>query len=150
MREKILGNPRIFFVFILYCTKRRSLQITPQLKVEIEDGPEALKSLVMNICRIYLGTNAPNCNCKKGVLSCRLRGECLSKSIIYRAEVTSKTGSENSEESAEYIGLSHQTLLKRDTHCTTIFLHSGLKKQKLSTSLSKHFWEIKTKMLHLK
>jgi len=103
MREKILANPRIFFVFILYCTKRRSSQITPQLKVEIEDGPEALKSLVMNICRIYLGTNAPNCNCKKGVLSCPLRGECLSKSIIYRAEVTSKTGSENSEESASHI-----------------------------------------------
>ena len=29
------------FVFVLYCTKRRSLQIKPQLKVEIEDGREA-------------------------------------------------------------------------------------------------------------
>ena len=39
MREKILGN---FFVFVLYCTKRRCSVLTdPQLKVEIEDGREA-------------------------------------------------------------------------------------------------------------
>ena len=45
MREKILGNPQTFlFVFVLYCTKRRfSLQIKPQLKVEIEGGREAPK-----------------------------------------------------------------------------------------------------------
>ena len=42
-----------------------------------------------------LRTNAPNCNCRKGVQSCPLRGECLSKSIIYRAEVISKTGPGN-------------------------------------------------------
>ena len=33
MREKILLNPRTFF---LYCSKRRCSQIEPQLKVEIE------------------------------------------------------------------------------------------------------------------
>ena len=37
MRKKILQNPQTFFVFVLYCTK-----IKPQLKVEIEDGREAL------------------------------------------------------------------------------------------------------------
>ena len=42
MREKKLWNPQTFFVFVLYCTKRRSSQIKPQLKVEIGDGREAL------------------------------------------------------------------------------------------------------------
>ena len=37
MREKILLNPRTFFVFVLYCTKSRCSQIEPQLKVKIED-----------------------------------------------------------------------------------------------------------------
>ena len=41
MREKILWNPQIFKKNFL-CTKRRSSQIKPQLKVEIEDGREAL------------------------------------------------------------------------------------------------------------
>ena len=40
MREKILWNPQTFFVFVLYCTKRRCSQIKPQLKVQIEDGRE--------------------------------------------------------------------------------------------------------------
>ena len=30
-----------FFVFVLYCTKRRRSEIKPELKVEIEDGREA-------------------------------------------------------------------------------------------------------------
>ena len=34
-------NPQTFFVFVLYCTKIKP-QIKPQLKVEIEDGREAL------------------------------------------------------------------------------------------------------------
>ena len=32
---------RTFFVFVLYCTKRKSSQIEPQLKVEMEDRHEA-------------------------------------------------------------------------------------------------------------
>jgi len=32
---------KTFFVIVLYCTKRRCLQIEPQLKVEIEDEREA-------------------------------------------------------------------------------------------------------------
>ena len=36
--QKILWNPQTFFVFDLYCTKRRCSEIKPQLKVEIEDG----------------------------------------------------------------------------------------------------------------
>jgi len=41
MCEKILLNMRTFFVFVLYCTKRKSSQIEPQLKVEMEDRHEA-------------------------------------------------------------------------------------------------------------
>ena len=35
--KKILWNPQTFFVFVLYCSKRRCSQIKPQLKFEIED-----------------------------------------------------------------------------------------------------------------
>ena len=40
--SEILWNPQTFFVFVLYCTKRRCSQIKPQLKIEIEDGREVL------------------------------------------------------------------------------------------------------------
>ena len=39
--KKILWNAQNFFVFVLYCTKRRCLQIKPQLKVEIENEQSA-------------------------------------------------------------------------------------------------------------
>jgi len=39
--EKIFENPRTFFLFVLYCTKRRYSQIKPQLKVKKEDGSKA-------------------------------------------------------------------------------------------------------------
>ena len=41
MRKKILWNPQTFFVFVLYCTKRRCSEIKPQLKVEIREGRKA-------------------------------------------------------------------------------------------------------------
>ena len=52
MREKILRNPQTFFVFVLYCTKRRCSQIKPHIEVEIEDGRERSKSLVFYIPHI--------------------------------------------------------------------------------------------------
>ena len=39
-RKNIIKSAN-FFVFALYCTKRRCSEIKPQLKVEIEDGGEA-------------------------------------------------------------------------------------------------------------
>ena len=41
MREKKMKYAN-FFVFVLYGTKRRCSQLKPQLKVEIEDGRDAL------------------------------------------------------------------------------------------------------------
>ena len=41
MHEKILWNQQTFFVFVLYCTKRRCSEIKPQLKIEKEDGRKA-------------------------------------------------------------------------------------------------------------
>ena len=42
MREKkIVENLRTYFVFVLYCTKRRCSQIEQQLKVKIEDAHKA-------------------------------------------------------------------------------------------------------------
>ena len=75
-----------------------------------------------------LRTNSPNCNCRKGVQSCPLRGECLSKSTIYRAEVISKTGPGNSEESAEYI----EYIGLASNHISSF----RVKKQQMSTSLT--------------
>jgi len=39
--QKIIMKSANYFVFVLYCTKRRCSEIKPQLKVEIEDGREA-------------------------------------------------------------------------------------------------------------
>ena len=39
--QKNIMKSANFFVFVLYCTKRRCSEIKPQLKVEIEDGREA-------------------------------------------------------------------------------------------------------------
>ena len=39
--QKNIMKSAHFFVFVLYCTKRRCSEIKPQLKVEIEDGREA-------------------------------------------------------------------------------------------------------------
>ena len=41
MREKNIMKSANFFVFVLYCTKRRCSEIKPQLKVEIEDVRKA-------------------------------------------------------------------------------------------------------------
>ena len=40
MREKNIMKSANFFVFVLYCAKRRCSQIKSQLKVEKEDGRE--------------------------------------------------------------------------------------------------------------
>jgi len=39
--QKNIMKSANFFVFVLYCTKRRCSEIKPQLKVEIEDEHEA-------------------------------------------------------------------------------------------------------------
>ena len=48
---KIFENPRTFFLFGLYRTKRRCSKIEPQLKVKIEDGRKAaLKPSIFILC----------------------------------------------------------------------------------------------------
>jgi len=42
MRVKNINKSANFFVIVIYWTKRRYLQLEPHLKVEIEDGREAL------------------------------------------------------------------------------------------------------------
>ena len=39
--QKNIMKSANFFVFVLYCTKRRCSEIKPQFKIEIEDGREA-------------------------------------------------------------------------------------------------------------
>ena len=56
----------------------------------------------------------------------------------------SKIGPGNSKESAEYIGLASNRFKERYYNHISVF---RVKKQQLSTSLSKHIWE---KMLHLR
>jgi len=41
MREKYYEIRKLFFDFVLYCTKKRCSQIKQQLKVEIENGHKA-------------------------------------------------------------------------------------------------------------
>ena len=39
-QKNIMKSANFFFVFVLYCRKRRCFEIKPQLKDEIEDGRE--------------------------------------------------------------------------------------------------------------
>ena len=47
-RKNIMKSEN-FFVFVLYCTKRRCSEIKPQLKVELENGCEAKTFLLKNL-----------------------------------------------------------------------------------------------------
>ena len=80
------------------------------------------------------------CNCRKKD-ECPLEGNCLSKGIVYQAQVTSASKTET------YIGLTatefkarfrnHQVSFNNETH-------------KNDTELSKHIWQLKNKEQHFK
>ena len=50
---------------------------------------------------------AKECNCRSGIHNCPMKGKCLSKSLIYRAEVSTNQGT------MEYIGVASNTFKER-------------------------------------
>lgn len=80
-------------------------------------------------------TTKKMCNCRKRD-DCPLNGKCLSKSIVYKAEV--KSGNIVKQ----YIGLAGNTFKERfNNHTKSI----RLEKYKKETELSKYVWDLKDK-----
>ena len=70
-----------------------------------------------------------------------LDGKCLSKNIIYKAEVT-EIDTENKETKQSYIGLSSTTFKERLGNHIKSFKHE---KYSTDTCLSSHIWKIKSR-----
>ena len=79
-----------------------------------------------------------NCNCRAGAECCPVDGECLTASVVYKAEVTETASSTTST----YIGLAATTFKERYNNHISSFRNPG---QKEKTTLSKHVWEMKEK-----
>ena len=76
----------------------------------------------------------PTCNCKGPKSNCPLNGNCLSKSLVYKAEVTSNN------HSATYYGLTADAFKTRFNNHLSSFRNERYKE---STMLSKYIWELK-------
>ena len=77
-----------------------------------------------------------NCNCIEST-ECPLNNNCLTKSVVYKAEVTDDTGVIR-----DYIGMTSNTFKKRFYNHKTSFKDTSYVK---STELSKHIWNLKNK-----
>jgi len=75
----------------------------------------------------------PGCNCRAGVVSCPLNGQCQTKSLIYNAKVIEEN------KSSDYIGLASNTFKQRWYNHTSDFRHRG----NPGTKLSKYIWKLK-------
>ena len=77
-----------------------------------------------------------DCNCRGGVQTCPLDGKCQTKSLVYRAEVTSREGMK------EYLGQASNTFKFRYNGHTDSFRNEVKEKE---TTLSKFLWQLKRK-----
>ena len=84
------------------------------------------------------------CSCRGGTTNCPLSGHCLTKSIVYKAEVT-----DEEDQTSTYIGLSSNAFKERYNNHMNSFKHQKLKD---STALSAHIRNLKgqNKMFSLK
>ena len=76
------------------------------------------------------------CNCRKAN-QCPLNGKCLTKSVIYKASVTTRDGN---EEARTYIGFTKNEFKERFNGHKHSFSN---KSKRQNTELSKHIWELK-------
>ena len=79
--------------------------------------------------------NSPvrTCNCSKKE-QCPLNGKCLTENVVYKATVSSSSGTK------EYLGSTGQTFKKRYYGHKNSFNH---RKERLATKLSAHIWDLK-------
>ena len=103
-----------------------------------------IQSIVQSDCKNKLAQdakvneNSENvnlCNCRKKD-ECPLKGQCLSRSVVYQATVKSDDATET------YVGLTGNDFKSRYNNHTSTFRDSN---KKLSTELSKHIWSLKDK-----
>ena len=80
-------------------------------------------------------TQMKTCSCRGGTTNCPLSGYCLTKSIIYKAEVI-----DEEEQTSTYIGLASNDFKERYNNHMNSFKHQKLKD---STALSAHIWNLK-------
>ena len=86
---------------------------------------------------MHITTSPSNCNCMRETVSCPLNVEFLSKSVIYKAEVTT-----NGSETHEYLGLASNSFKERYNNQISSI---KLAKHQNNTRLSKYIWELKNK-----
>ena len=75
------------------------------------------------------------CSCKNK-LECPVENKCLTKKVIYKAEVKNN----KNEDTKIYIGLSENSFKERYRNHTKSFRHD---KYKNETVLSKYIWDLK-------
>ena len=75
-----------------------------------------------------------DCNCRGGVPTCPLEGKCQTKSLVYKAEVTTREGMK------EYLGQASNTFKFRYNGHTDSFRNEHKEKD---TTLSKYLWQLK-------
>ena len=85
---------------------------------------------------VVVASTKDNCNCIEST-ECPLNNNCLTKSVVYKAEVTDDTGVIR-----DYIGMTSNTFKKRFYNHKTSFKDTIYAK---STELSKHIWNLKNK-----
>ena len=74
-----------------------------------------------------------SCNCRRGH-PCPVGGQCLRRSVVYRAAITANNKTEY------YTGITGNSFKERLNHHNSDFRN---KKQRNSTTLSNHIWELK-------
>lgn len=96
------------------------------------------------------------CNCRGGSNNCPLQGNCLVRSVIYKAIVendniknnqNNRTSSNELKQYAEYIGQASNTFKERYNNHQLSFKHE---KYEHNTGLSKYVWELKRNNIKFK
>ena len=77
----------------------------------------------------------PTCNCRVRN-ECPMAGKCLTKSVVYQADVTTN----DDGETKSYIGITANQFKERHRNHAKSFAH---KKYEKNTELSKHIWSLK-------
>ena len=102
----------------------------PNIKQNIESHKKSTLQSRMN-----MNESLNLCNCRKPS-DCPMNGNCLRKSIVYQATVTT----EESKPDETYVGLTENTFKTRFADNKTSFNIPG---KRMSTELSKYVWNLK-------
>ena len=89
------------------------------------------KKILGNECQL-----TEECNCRPNGLSCPLNGQCLTKSIVYKATVTSN---QPNLETKTYHGMTANEFKRRYYG----HKHDMSHKEKYGTTLSRYIWRLK-------